>query len=320
MATLYLTEPGSKLRLEGGRLRIEKNGQLLHDFPREMVDDAVLVGGTQVTTQAMRDLLARGAPLHLLTTHGSYLGRLEPAASGNTELLRAQVRRGDDPIFALELSRILVLGKLVNSRTVLLRLARRHSTLELLDALELHRLALEQAQAASNQDHLRGIEGVAAQGYFAALASLLPPEWGFTGRGRRPPPDPVNAMLSFGYTLLLTRVLSGLQQVGLHPGVGFLHVSHGQRPALALDLMEEHRAPLVDRLVLGLVSRRRLNPGHFIKAEGGVWLGPEGRKLFIRAFEERLTEAGYRELFVRQARLLANHLRGGEPYRPIRVR
>lgn len=320
MATLYLTEPGSRLRLEGGRLRVEKEDRVLHDLPREVVDDVVLAGGTQVTTQAMRDLLARGAPLHLLTTHGTYLGRLEPAASGNTEVLRAQVRRSDDPAFALELARTLVLGKLANTRAVLLRLARRRGEPELLAALEAHRLALEQARAAPDLDYLRGTEGAAAQGYFAALAALLPPEWGFGGRGRRPPPDPVNAMLSFGYALLLTRVLSGLQRAGLHPGMGFLHASHGQRPALALDLMEEHRAPLVDRLVLGLVSKRRLAPGQFTRAEGGVWLGPEGRRLFIRAFEERLSEGGYRGLFARQARLLADHLRGGEPYRPVRVR
>ena len=154
----------------------------------------------------------------------------------------------------------------------------------------------------------------------------LPAHWqdgplGFKGRARRPSPDPVNALLSFGYALLRTHVLTDIIRTGLHPAIGVLHVEHGARPALALDLMEEHRAPLVDRLVVRLLNRRELLPVHFEDRHGTPYLNTTGRGIFLAAFAERVGQpvsaAGtYRDLIGKQVRHYAEAIRNGTDYRP----
>ncbi len=328
MATLYLNEPGSKLYLRDGRYLVEKDDALLQDVPSETIDEVILVGGCQVTTQTMRHLLARQAPLHLLTTHGFYVGRLQPALGGNVELLKVQVRQADDATFALELSRLIVSAKLENTRAVLQRLQRQQANTVVNKALMLHEDMLTKVAPSETLETLRGHEGIAANSYFAAFAEVMPPAWKFDGRNRRPPRDPVNALLSFGYSLLLSRVMSALQQVGLHPSIGFYHVVHGNRPSLALDLLEEYRAAIVDRLVLGIISRNFLKPEQFTISQDGCRLNTTGRRRFLQLFEERLSQTIthasttllYRDLFLFQARAFAKHLRGNEAYQPLRIR
>jgi CRISP-associated protein Cas1 len=328
VATLYLNEPGSKLYLRDGRYLIEKDDALLQDLPSETIDEVILVGGCQITTQAMRHLLARQAPLHLLTTSGFYLGRLQPALSGNVDLLKLQVRQADDAAFALEFSRLIVTAKLENTRTVLQRLQRQQAHATLSKAVTVHEDMLAKISATQDLNSLRGHEGIAAQNYFAALARTLPPEWTFDGRNRRPPRDPVNALLSFGYSLVLSRVISALQQIGLHLSIGFYHVVHGNRPSLALDLLEEYRAAIVDRLALGIISRNLLKPEQFTLSQDGCRLNSAARRRFLQLFEERLSQTIshadttllYRDLFLYQAKAFAKHLRGSEPYKPLRIR
>lgn len=227
------------------------------------------------------------------------------------------------------MARKLVAAKVENSRVVLARLARERPSPLLKASSSLLGEVSQALATADDLEALRGLEGLAAQAYFGALGEVIPPGWGpFLGRRRRPPTDPVNALLSFGYSLLLTRVAAALQQVGLHPAIGFLHVSHGTRPALALDLMEEYRAPLVDRMVLGILSRRLLRPEQFTAAEGGVYLNAEARTRFLELFAARLGEkiavgsrpTTYREIMLLQARAFAAHLRGEAPYQPLRIR
>jgi CRISPR-associated protein Cas1 len=326
--TLYLSEPGATLHLRAGRLRVIKRHEVLQDAPSQSVDEVILLSGTQSTSQAMRELLARGARLHLLAQSGRYLGRLEPPAQGGLELLRAQIIRAEDPAFCLELARRLVGAKLHNTRAVLLRLARNKGQNRAALAAEFLQQLVDKVNAAKTLEELRGLEGIAAQSYFAALAALLPPVWGFAGRRYRPPTDPVNALLSFAYSLVLTRVTSALQVLGMHPGLGFFHVVRGARPALALDLMEEYRAALADRLVLSIIAKKLIGPEQFRVTGRQVLLDRAARRRLLQLFEARLDERvalngqshAYRELFSHQARAFAAELRGAAPYRPLRIR
>lgn len=326
---LYLTQPGSTLHLQAGRLRVIKRSEVLQDAPSQSVDEVILLGGTQATSQAMRDLLARGARFHLLTQSGRYLGRLEPPAQGGLELLRQQVLRTEDPVFCLELARQLVAAKLDNSRTILLKVARNKQQDRAVQAAEQLHFLRSRVDGARGIEELRGLEGAAAQSYFTTLAAVLPSRWGFTGRHYYPPTDPVNAMLSLGYSLILTRVVAALQILGLHPGLGFFHVPRGTRPSLALDLMEEYRAAVVDRMVLSVIAKKLIGPEQFRTIGQKVYLDHAARQRFLQLFETRLDETitlrgerhSYRDLFLRQARGFATWLRGGaEPYQPLRIR
>ncbi len=299
-------------------------------MPRYTVGAVALVGGAQVTTQAMRGLLEQGSSLHLLSKRGHYLGHLVQPDGGNVELLRAQVQRLEHPEVRTALARAVVGAKLHNSGVVLARLLKRARAEYARSAVETLREAKERAGRAADLGALRGLEGNGAQAYFAALGELLGPTWGFGGRNYRPPKDPVNAMLSFGYTLVLSRLLAALHLVGLHPGIGFLHASRGRRPALALDLLEEYRAALVDGLVFTSVLGGRFQPEDFRTDAKGVLLQESARKRFLELFEARLQDEitapngkryRYEALFLHQARAFSRCLRDpAHPYRPLTIR
>jgi CRISPR-associated protein Cas1 len=220
--------------------------------------------------------------------------------SGNVLLRRAQYRASDDPAAAAALARSIVIGKVFNQRGVLQRALRDHgealpAPAEAALSEGVARLArvLRRLDMALPLEAVRGAEGEAAQAYFAAFPHLLrgDPAFGFPGRVRRPPTDPVNALLSFVYVLLTHDARSALESVGLDPAVGFLHRDRPGRPSLALDLSEEFRAWLADRLVLTLVNRRQLAPGDFEMRPGGAVVMREGaRKTVLVAYQERKRE------------------------------
>jgi CRISP-associated protein Cas1 len=312
MTLLYLNTQGSTLRVRAGRFRVTQGQQILLEVPQHTVEDVLLLGGVQVTTQAMRVLLEQDTPLHLLTLGGRYLGRLEPDRGDQVELLRAQVYAGDDPRFRLEVAKSVVRAKLLGSSALLKRY-------ECNTALREHHQIVSKLEGVQSVDALRGFEGLAASHYFAALSDLLPEKWNFRGRVRRPPTDPVNALLSFGYSLLHARVLTALRVAGLHSALGFLHVSHGTRPALALDLIEEFRAAVVDRMVLDLVMHRRIDPLEFIPTPEGMMLGEGARANFLGHFEAAMRRTStrghtFQSQVLHQARLLAEAIRNRSTY------
>lgn len=330
MSQLYLSIPGSKLRIRGGRYMVTLRDETLLDVPSEDITEIILLGGTQITTQAMRNLLLHRARIHLLTQEERHLGTFEPTENGKTETLRAQVRQTDQLEFRLQTAKTIIAAKLENSRVVLQRLARDNPSSSLAkDAADFQRMAKESALEADTENEARGFEGIAAQAYFAALIEVTPAEWEFFRRQRRPPPDPINAMLSFGYTLLLTRVISALHSAGLHIGIGCLHVSHGARPALALDLMEEYRAALVDRFVLNIVMRKLLTPADFMQTNQGCRFSNKARDHFLRLWEARIqTTISHQNQTVTYARLIRNqaknfgaYIRLENPnYEPLRIK
>ena len=332
MPTLYVTEPGARLEKEYESLLVTKEDEALLRLPIQNVDAVVLVGPVGATTQALHALLARQVPLFLVKYNGELLGRLTPAQGYQLSLRQEQYRRNDDSGFTLSLARRIVAGKIRNQAVLAKRIARRKKEGGLAALLAQMKDAEAKARTCDSLETLLGIEGSAARVYFEVLSSAFDPKWKFEKRTRRPPRDPVNALLSLGYTFLGYAMCAALEVVGLDPYLGYFHQEAYGRPALALDLVEEFRAPLVDSLALGLLNRRLLRETDFAPDEaGGIRLSPRGLRVFFREFSDRLESCvtvrsigrpiSYRKLMEVQARRLANVLLGKESeYRPFEAR
>jgi len=266
--------------------------------------------------------------LSYLTERGRFLARVQGPVSGNVLLRREQYRRADDPEASADLARSFVSAKVANSRVVLQRVLRDHAErvagIPVQKSVGTLARVLKDLAHAESIDSVRGLEGDAAHAYFGVFDDLImhqKDDFRFAGRTRRPPTDAVNSLLSFLYTLLVHDAASALEAVGLDPQVGFLHRDRPGRPGLALDMMEEFRAFLADRLVLSLVNRRQVRRAGFETREtGGVYMDESTRKTILTAYQERKQEE-IRHPFLGekttvgmlvhlQALLLARHLRG----------
>lgn len=339
MATLYITTEDSVLRKVDERLKVTKDKQTLIDVPMLKISSVVLLGRVTVTAATVQALLEHGITLCYLTTWGRYLGHLQPPVNGNIILRRAQFRAADNAMMTTSIARAIVRGKLANMRTTLVRSRRaeedetsqRFTVLD--DAVQRIKHAEGGLRSAETMDEIRGREGEGSAAYFSAFDHLIKQGgFSFQKRIKRPPRDPVNAMLSFGYTLLMYDLLSAANVVGLDPYVGFLHADRHGKPSVALDLMEEFRSIVVDSVVLTVINKRMITPDDFCEQLGGVVLMKEGaRKTFLRQYEERkMTEFrhpifGYKVSYLRafelQARILAKVLTGElEKYVPLVVK
>ena len=327
MANLYLTEQGAILRKTGDRLIVEKDGEVLLEVPCLKLDAVLVFGNVQFTTQAAVEMLDHGIELALLSTSGRLRGQLTPPKAKNVYLRVAQYDLHRSGELALGFAREVVQAKIANSAAVLRRYRENHP--EALGPEEV--AALEAAGAAAagapSLESLLGVEGTAAARYFGLLARTVPAELGFAGRNRRPPRDPLNALLSFGYVLVGGELQSLLDGMGYDPYIGFYHQVDYGRPSLALDLLEELRAPLVDRFSVKLLNLGVLGAEDFTSSpQGGVYLDHDAKKRYFAAYEAELEtpfaadegETSFRKLFRRQAERLARALQGGEPYRAFR--
>lgn len=328
--TLYVTTEGAWLRKDGENLVMEIEGRQHARLPLHMLQGLVCIGRALVSPALMGHCAQRGICISHLDANGKFLARVEGPVSGNILLRREQYRRSDADQ-GIDIARHIVAGKVLNQRAVLARALRDHATgmapsavQELRHAqVRLKRIATQASQT-DNADLLRGMEGEAAQLYFSVFDHLIrsdDPALRFTGRSRRPPRDAINALLSLLYTLLTHDCRSALETVGLDPAAGFLHRDRPGRPSLALDLMEEFRPVLADRLALSLVNRRQLGASDFQFLDGGaVLLKETARKTVLVAWQERKRDTLQHSftgetapigLFpFLQAQLLARHLRG----------
>ncbi len=326
--TLYVTLPDSHLRLDNDTLRLLVGDETRLRVPLHHLGAVVCFGHVSVSVPLMHRLAEAGIALVLLDAGGRFKARLEGATAGNVLLRRTQHVTSQDEAFTLALARRIVAGKLRNQRHVLLRGAR--DAKDEADRRALTRAAQNLAASqralpgASTLDAVRGVEGEAARGYFAAVNHLVRPDlrdrFALDGRSRRPPRDRMNALLSFLYAMWMNDCRSACEAAGLDPQVGYLHALRPGRAALALDLMEEFR-PLADRLALTLVNRLQVDEGGFEEREGGaVMLQGDARKAVVVAFQERKKDELTHPLLAEavplglvplvQARLLARHLRG----------
>ena len=333
MSTLYLTQQDSVLRKEDERLKVTSKGETLLDLPILKVNQVVVLGRVTVTPYTVAALMERHICLTYLTEYGRYIGRIEPAFSKNSLLRRAQYAAAFDEHRTLALARSFVAGKLANLRVTLLRAARNTEELDVTDAVEAIRGAERRAEMAEDLDVLRGHEGEGSAAYFGAFGRLIKADgFSFSRRVRRPPTDPVNSLLSFGYALLANDIHAAVNVLGFDPYCGYLHADRYGRPSLALDVMEEFRPLVVDAIVLACLNKRIIQPDDFIVSLGEVHsLTPEARKKFLLQYEERKQteiqhpifeyKATYQRCFELQARILAKCLHGElERYEPFVVR
>ena len=335
--TLYVMTPNAYAHLDNGTVRIEIERETKLRVPLHHIGTLVCFGNVLVSPALMHCLADDGKSLVLLDNSGRFKARLEGPVSGNVLLRLAQHKATADPAVTLDTARAMVAGKLRNSRSVLQRAARETSDGE--EATTLGRAtdalaaSLRAARDATDLDSLRGVEGEAARGYFAALNLVVKPQaraaFQLDGRTRRPPRDRFNALISFLYSMLMNDCRSAAETVGLDPQLGFLHAVRPGRAALALDLQEEFRSVLADRLALTLINRGQLTASDFDEREGGaVMLSDTGRRAVVAAWQARKQEEITHPLldtkvplgllpFV-QARFLARTLRGDmEAYLPF---
>jgi CRISPR-associated protein Cas1 len=338
MPTLALMEQGTKLAVDGEQFSIEREGAVIQQVRMADVDEVLVFGSIALTPAAIAALLQRGTDTLFLTAHGRYRGRLIGKPGKNVHLRLTQFDRLRDPAVAASLARNLVGGKIANQRALLLRSQREQRREDLAEAIAGMRRLLEALETAESVEAIRGIEGQAAALYFGVFGKCIRnPEFTFVRRTRRPPRDPVNAVLSFGYTLLTMGMESAVLRVGLDPMVGVFHTPDYGRPSLVLDLIEEFRPVLVDTLALRIVNRREVAREDFEEftdeadalAAGDeppeaepnvgrpVWLGPTGRKIFFRAWGRRLRETHFYE--VRRQTLTLEDIMQQQAYQLARV-
>jgi len=326
--TLFVTTQGAYLAKEGETVVVRVERKTLLQIPIHAIGGIVCFGNVTCSPFLMGFCAERDVTISFLTEHGRFLARVQGPVSGNVLLRREQYRRADDMSAAAQMARSVLTGKLANSRTVLQRAVRDHAKKlnaeEVREASKKISASLDHLQAHLPLNALRGIEGDSAHSYFSVFDHLIisqKDDFIFRGRNRRPPLDRVNCLLSFLYTLVLHDVRSALESVGLDPAVGFLHRDRPGRPGLALDMMEEFRPFLADRLVLSLINLNQVRAKGFREMESGaVFMDDETRKTVLVAYQKRKQDEIFHPfieervtvglLFYIQALLLARCLRG----------
>lgn len=334
MPVLYLLEQGSTLHKDGEVFTITKEGRVLDKIPAIKVEQVVILGNVNLTTPVIHYLLKQGIDCVFCSSYGKFHGRLISTESKFGLLRQRQMETILQPERKLAIAKAIVRGKFQNQRTLLMRYHRELNLPQLDRTITELEKAIQRLETCAEPAILLGIEGSASAGYYRAFKDILKQDLGFVTRVRRPPTDPVNSLLSFGYTLLVYAVQAGISTVGLDPFLGFLHTTGYSRPSLVLDLMEEFRPIIVDSLVLWLINSRVMIQDDFRspQEEGRmVVLTDDGVKRFIHHYEQKIQgrvyhrkaqgQVSYRRCFELQGRELAQVILGQETnYKPFLVR
>jgi CRISPR-associated protein Cas1 len=334
MGTVYITTEGAFLGKTDERLTVRIDQKNILDVPLIKVDGVVVLGRATVSPALVIELLERKIPLTYLSFTGKFLGTLSPELTKNIFVRQAQWRAKDNETQSLHIASACVRGKLKNALKSLQRWERDRPTAKLTSAIDQVKQALKTLEVAQSIESVRGAEGAGSAAYFSGFSqAITTTEFSFDQRNRRPPKDPVNAMLSLGYALLRHDIQSALNIVGFDPYAGFLHTDRYGRPSLALDLMEEFRPLIIDPIVLTCINRKMVSLEDFSKEpiSEAVYLTDAGRQTFLKAYEQKKQsdfkhpvmgrKCNYREAFEIQARLLAKYLLGEiEQYPPLVMR
>jgi CRISP-associated protein Cas1 len=328
MANLYLTEQGSVLGKTGDRLIVRKDHEILLDVQCSKINAILIFGNVQCTTQALHELLKHGIEMAMLTKSGRLVGQITSPFTKNIELRVEQFKKHADEGFRLDLSKAIVRGKISNGLCVVKEFSYNHSAINFSGVITGMEAAIRSIDNVENVSSLRGVEGTAARTYFDGFGKMVLGGFTFEGRKKHPSTDPVNALLSFGYTLLFNEISSLLDGLGFDPYLGYFHEVEYGRASLAADLQEEFRA-VIDRFTLYLVNNRMLGPEDFYRNEkdGSMYLKREAMKKYFaeyevgigREFKHPETEENttLRKCFRIQAEKLAGFLRGGPVYSPF---
>jgi len=332
---LFITTSDAYLTRDGENIVVKIDSTERFRIPIHNIEGIVSMGYMGASPSLMSLCAERKVALSFVSASGYFLGRITGPVSGNVLLRRKQYRVADDSNHCLQISKLFIAGKIANSKTVLQRAVRDHpqniNLLELKEAISKLTYKQNQVLNAQSQNELRGYEGESAMTYFSVFNELIlqqKKDFKMAGRNRRPPVDNINALLSFVYTLLMHEVRAALETVGLDPCVGFLHVDRPGRQSLALDMMEEFRSFLADRLVLSLINRKQISQTGFIQQPaGGILMNDVTRKEVITAWQKRKQEEiihPFLEERVKigllpycQALLMARYLRGDLDNYPV---
>lgn len=331
---LYVDNPGAQLHKKQGVIVVSKDNETLHEIPLNAIDQVVLLGRVNITTPLLMDLLRRGTPVYLCNCNGRLDGWVQPTWGKNSLLRIAQFQAFCDKSKKLTLAKSFVCGKLSNYRTIILRYNRKINSSVLSTASDDINKYLKTVYTKKTHNELLGVEGIASRCWFDTFPFIInedKSDFIFVGRNRRPPRDPINILLSYGYSMLTKDIIGEVMRVGLDPYIGFLHSSIYGRPALALDLMEEFRPIIVDSAVFTAVNTGMVRSEHFNVDKTQCRMNEQGRKAFFNAYRNRMNETivhpvfGYRVSYRRnlelQARMLAKVLTGEiDEYIPFMVR
>ncbi len=328
MAFIYITEQGSVLKKSGERLIVEKDDSTLLDIPANKVQGVLIFGNVQFTTQAVQLMFQQGVEMAIFTRHGKLLGQITSPLNKNVILRQKQYALQADPSFSLALAKVFVRAKLSNALEFVREFNHNHTGK--CPENQIQRLAAmsENIESVKELESLLGNEGAAAAIYFDLFSNMLLHTFEFNGRKKRPATDPVNALLSFGYTLIYNEIESLLDGMGFDPYLGFYHEPRYGHATLASDLMEEFRTPLIDRLTLNLINNRVLKEDDFFSHQptGAMYLKDDARKRYFIEYEHFITRpiavddeksmTNYRMLFKRQAERLKKAISEGTNYEP----
>lgn len=330
MSYVYITEDDAKLYKRGGRYILGRNKEIVMEVPEEILEALVLVGRVQVSSEAMTSLLEHNIPVTWMSKYGKFCGRLESTLNVNVVRQYRQAVLQESEYF-LKLGKRLIEAKAHNQLVILRRYNRRAALSSVQFAIEDIQSHIRRIFKAESREEIMGHEGNISKIYFQALGKLVPEDFSFAKRSRRPPLDEFNSLLSFGYTLLTYDMYTAIANHGLSPYFGILHAMKNHHPALASDLIEEWRPTIIDSMVLGLIHHREITKAHFHLKEGkdGIYLNREGRNIFIHAYEKKMRtinkygddKNSYREYINKQVDKFSQSLMTGKDlYAPIILR
>ena len=288
MAILYITQQGAVLHKSGNQIVVKKDRDVLQEVPIVHLDEVVIFGNGHITTPTMGYLLDKSIPVSFLSSQGKYKGKLQPRYAKDTLVRQHQYAVASDPQRCLELAKCFVRGKLTNAIRFSQR--QRSQNAEVKSALRAARQTLKRLERAENLESLLGYEGTGTAAHYRAFRQFLVRDWDFTTRQFRPPPDPINAMLSLGYTLLHNHVYAFANVVGFDPYCGYFHQPKHGHAALASDLMEEFRQIVVDGYVLSLINNNRVRPEDFEQTNKGIRFTKEALDRFLKGYYGRMQQ------------------------------
>lgn len=330
IASLYITESGAYLRKKGGHVIVGRNNEVLMEIPLERIEDVTLVDSVQISSQLITEFLERDIPLSWISGYGRFYGSL--ISNGSVDIVKHkkqfELLENDEVYF--QIAKKVVFAKVHNQLTILRRY-NRNAELDSVNSSIRNILAIRKNIFSADDVHkLMGYEGIISRVYFDALGKIVPEPFAFSKRTKQPPREPFNSMLSLGYSMLFDEIITAVLGCGLHPYVGFLHRLGKGHPALVSDLIEEWRAPLIDSLVLAIVKRNMIEYTAFSCTDGGCFLEPEARKIFLQAYNKKLRSLNqyfdgkytYRESIRMQCKKYASAIMNdnADIYEPLELR
>ncbi|QTA80270.1 Putative CRISPR-associated endonuclease Cas1 [Desulfonema limicola] len=327
MNTIYVTDNGVMLKRLSQRILLKKDGKVINEIPVLDLKRVVVFGNNQISTDLMKFLAGKGIEIAFLSMNGRFKFRVVPETSKNIYLRMAQHHHYQNPVFRISISKNIVKGKLVNQRNLLLRCQRNQPETNIKDAIDSLKTSLQELEDKASIDEIMGAEGYGSRIFFKAYGKLLYNGFKFHTREYYPPPDPVNALLSFGYMLIFNELNGLLEACGFDVFLGFLHSAKYGRESLASDMIEELRSPIVDRLVIYLINKGVIKLSQFTEKENkGIRMDEQAIKAYLSNYEKFMTasfadmktkkQTNYREIIRGNVFKMENVLLNNTEYQP----